>query len=72
MKELSVEAVWEALNAGRAYVAFDWMADATGFDLALIDNEHRFELGSQIAWRKGLALHAVAPPGQPHLNLIEI
>ena len=61
MKELSVAAVWEALNAGRAYVAFDWMADATGFDLALIENERRFEMGSQIAWQKGMALHAVAP-----------
>src|SRR5262249_51309436 len=32
MKELTKEAVWEALEAGRAYVAFDWIADPRGFD----------------------------------------
>jgi hypothetical protein len=61
MKELSSEAVWESLNAGRAYVAFDWMADSTGFDLALIVNEDRFEMGSQVGWQKGMKLQAQAP-----------
>ena len=61
MKELSVEAVWEALNAGRAFVAFDWMADSNGFDLSLNEHEHRFEMGSQVAWQTGMSLHAVAP-----------
>ena len=35
MRDLTRDAVWEALEAGRAYVAFDWMADPKGFDFAL-------------------------------------
>src|SRR5581483_8030572 len=34
LSELSEKAVWDALEAGRAFVAFDWLADATGFDFA--------------------------------------
>ena len=61
MKELSVAAVWEALQSGRAFVAFDWMADSTGFDLSLVENKKRFEMGTQIAWQNGMSLHAIAP-----------
>ncbi len=52
MTELSEDAVWESLRAGRAYVAFDWMADATGFDLALIESERRIEMGTQVQWQR--------------------
>lgn len=61
MKELSNEAVWEALKAGRAFVAFDWIADATGFDLALTDGTNRFEMGSQPTLQAAMKLQAVAP-----------
>lgn len=61
MKELSNEAVWDALRSGRAFVAFDWMADATGFDLALIAKEQRFEMGSQVNWQQEMKLQAAAP-----------
>ncbi len=61
MKELSSEAVWECLSAGRAFVAFDWMADSNGFDLALVENGSRFEMGSQVKWQQGMKLQAVSP-----------
>lgn len=31
MKETTRESVWDALQQGRAYVAFDWMSDPSGF-----------------------------------------
>jgi hypothetical protein len=61
MKELSEQAVWEALTAGRAFVAFDWLADATGFDFACVAAERRHEMGSRLAFMPGLTLRAKAP-----------
>ncbi|MFO0919382.1 MAG: hypothetical protein U0872_13860 [Planctomycetaceae bacterium] len=64
MTELTQEAVWDALRAGRAFVAFDWLADSTGFDVAAISSSQRFELGSQVALTEGLKLAGAAPlPG---------
>ncbi len=64
MKELSDKAVWEALEAGRAFVAFDWLADASGFDFAAVAGGARFEMGSRPRWQKGLVLRGQAPlPG---------
>ena len=56
MKDLTQEAVWEALEAGRAYVAFDWIADATGFDFAAVSDTARHEMGSQVKFAEGLHL----------------
>jgi hypothetical protein len=65
MTELSEKAVWQALKAGRAYVAFDWLADAAGFDLAAHAGSRRFEMGSRPQWKKGLTLEGRAPlPGR--------
>lgn len=61
LKELSTAAVWEALEAGRAFVAFDWLADATGFDFAAHSAGKRHEMGSRITLNKGLRLEARAP-----------
>ncbi len=62
LKELSPAAVWEALEAGHAFVAFDWLADATGFDFfAAHSTGKRHEMGSRIPFRNGLRLEAVAP-----------
>ena len=61
LKELSEKAVWEALEAGRAYVAFDWLADATGFDFCARTGENRYEMGSRLTFTSGLKLHARAP-----------
>ena len=62
LPELNQNAVWEALEAGRAYVAFDWLADATGFDWAAVSTSgSRSEMGSRLTWEKGLTLHGQAP-----------
>jgi hypothetical protein len=65
LTELTDKAVWQALEAGRAFVAFDWLADATGFDFAARDDSRRYEMGSRLRWRKGLTLSGAAPlPGR--------
>ncbi|TMQ35008.1 MAG: hypothetical protein E6K70_04600 [Planctomycetota bacterium] len=61
LTELTEKAVWEALEAGRAFVAFDWLADASGFDFAAITPSRRFEMGSRLTLQKDLKLHAQAP-----------
>ncbi len=61
LTELSQPAVWQALNHGRAFVAFDWMADATGFDFAAQSGEVRHEVGSQIKYSQDLKLTGQSP-----------
>ncbi len=61
MTELTEKAVWDALEAGRAFVAFDWLADSTGFDFAAIQGAHRYEMGSRLPLENGLTLHGQAP-----------
>src|SRR5262245_9085456 len=61
LTELSEKAVWEGLTAGRAFVAFDWLADATGFDFAATSGARRHEMGSRIALSADLTLRAQAP-----------
>jgi hypothetical protein len=65
LTEQSEKAVWEALEAGRAFVAFDWLADSTGFDFVAISNAHRYEMGSRPLLVKDLKLQGQAPlPGK--------
>jgi hypothetical protein len=65
LRELSEPAVWDALKAGRAFVAFDWLADATGFDFAARSGKRRFEMGSRLSLEKELSLRGRAPlPGR--------
>jgi hypothetical protein len=61
LAELTEKAVWQALEAGRAFVAFDWLADSTGFDFAAKSATHRFEMGSRLSFEPGLRLQARAP-----------
>lgn len=61
LKELSPEAVWEGLAAGRAFVAFDWLADSRGFDFIVRSASRRFEMGSRVTFENGLNLNAQAP-----------
>ena len=61
LAELSEKAVREALAAGRAFVAFDWLADSTGFDFAAVTDARRYEMGSQLALSRGLSLRGQAP-----------
>jgi hypothetical protein len=63
-RELTRESIEEALVAGRAFVAFDWIADARGFDCSVTDGESRHEMGSVVPWADGQRLIAEAPlPG---------
>ena len=52
VSELTQEAVWEALEEGRTYVAFDWLADPKGFDLALIEGSTRHPIGARLEWEE--------------------
>lgn len=60
-KELTDQAVWEALEAGRGYVSFDWICDPTGFDFYAQTADGRKEMGSRPTWSSDLALVAAAP-----------
>lgn len=60
-QELSQPAVWQALNDGRAFVAFDWIADSTGFDFHAEASSHRTEMGGTAKKTDGLKLVAQAP-----------
>jgi hypothetical protein len=61
LAELSEDAVRDALSAGRAFVAFDWLADSTGFDFAARSPSRRHEMGSRPAFEWGLRFQARAP-----------
>ena len=61
MNELSREQVWDSLKAGRAYVAFDWMADPAGFAFVAQRGEARWTMGSELTGAAGLRLRAAAP-----------
>lgn len=65
MKSVDKPSVWEALQAGRAYVAFDWICDPTGFlyqaELSTGGETKTWPIGSRVPLTKGLRLHAVAP-----------
>jgi hypothetical protein len=65
LTEQSEKAVWEALKAGRAFVAFDWLGDSKGFDFIAISEKHRYEMGSRPILTKGMKLQGQAPlPGK--------
>jgi hypothetical protein len=61
MTELTEKAVRQALEAGRAFVAFDWLADASGFDFVAVSGARRHEMGSRPAFTRDLTLRAQAP-----------
>lgn len=61
MNELTRAAVWEALEQGRAFVAFDWIADATGFDFVAHAAGQRHEMGSRFKLPPDLRLKGAAP-----------
>ena len=61
MKELTNEAVRDALESGRAYVAFDWIANPTGFDFSVVSDTARHVMGSQAPFAKGLMMRGQSP-----------
>jgi hypothetical protein len=61
MHELTSENVWEALQAGRAYVAFDWIADPSGFVFRADRGSESWAMGSEVPGAANLRLRAEAP-----------
>jgi len=61
MKEVTHDSVWEALKASRAYVAFDWMADPTGFVFRADRGDETWPVGSEVTLGADLKLRAAAP-----------
>lgn len=61
MPRLVEKEVWQALEGGRAYVAFDWLADATGFDFWAECGASRYEMGRSFSIANGLKLCARTP-----------
>ena len=61
LKELTEPAVRQCLEDGRAYVAFDWMADPTGFVYQATNADKVWEMGSEPPFEPGLDLRAEAP-----------
>lgn len=61
LKEHSEPSVRECLEAGRAFVAFDWMADSTGFDFYSTTMTTRHTMGSEFEFAEPLQLQAIAP-----------
>lgn len=66
LEELSDNAVRECLDAGRLFVAFDWIADATGFDFCAVignsaESPARYEMGSTVSRAPQMHLKAIAP-----------
>ncbi|MEX0679548.1 MAG: PHP domain-containing protein [Pirellulales bacterium] len=59
--ELNEASVWQALGDGRAYVAFDWIADPTGFVFRADAANENWPIGSEVSTAEGLRLRAEAP-----------
>ena len=64
------EAVWKALEEGRAFVGFDWICDTTGFVFQAELGEKSFQIGSKIPFEPGIALSAHAPIESANYKLI--
>jgi len=61
LPEVTEDAVWQALREGRAYVAFDWIADPTGFVYRADKSEQNWPIGSEVPLAEGLHLRAATP-----------
>ena len=67
VEDLTQEAVWDALEQGRTFVGFDWLADSKGVEVAIRDfngnaaNPKQYEIGSQIAFHDELRFVGKSP-----------
>jgi hypothetical protein len=61
LHEITPESVWKALEESRAYVAFDWLADPTGFVYRADAGDQSWPIGAEIKQVDGLHLRAEAP-----------
>lgn len=68
MHNVAQDDVWDALRAGRTYVAFDWMCDPTGFAFQVEGGGGPHQLGAEVAFAAGLKFRVAAPlPGKVRL-----
>lgn len=61
LNEITPQSVWDALKASRAYVAFDWIADPSGFVYRAEAGDESWPIGAEVTLAKGLRLRAEAP-----------
>ncbi len=61
MEGFDEAAVREALSAGRAYVAFDWMCDPTGFVMQAVTGDQVHPMGSEVSVADNPVLRSEAP-----------
>jgi len=61
MHDVTEQTVWDTLKAGRAYVAFDWMADPTGFVFRADRGNDTWPMGAEVPGAQDLRLRAEAP-----------
>ena len=61
LPEISEDHVRQALASGRAYVAFDWLADPTGFVYRADRGAENWPIGSEVNFANDLYLKAEAP-----------
>jgi hypothetical protein len=61
LNEVNENSVRQALADGRAYVAFDWLADPTGFVYRADQDNDTWPIGSEVPFTGGLRLRAEAP-----------
>ncbi len=61
LTEISEAEVRHTLSVGRVYVAFDWIADPTGFVYRAERGSDNWPIGSEVAFEEGLHLRAEAP-----------
>jgi hypothetical protein len=59
--DISEHEVRQALAQGRAYVAFDWIADPRGFVYCAERGAENWPIGSEVAFAEDLYLRAEAP-----------
>jgi hypothetical protein len=61
LDDVNEASVRQALSEGRAYVAFDWIADPTGFVYQAVQGADNWPIGSEVSFGEGLRLRAEAP-----------
>jgi hypothetical protein len=61
LRQVTEADVRQALVEGRAYVAFDWIADPTGFVFRADHHSDTWPIGSDVPFAAGLELKAEAP-----------
>lgn len=61
VRSIDRRGIWEALAAGRAYVAFDWLADPTGFTFTAHRGSESWPMGSRVDGSELPKLRAAAP-----------